>query len=262
MNDSKKLPLSVYIIAHNEEANLLRCLRSVQGWVNEMVVVTNDCTDRTAEVAGAFGARVMEHPWVDFRAQKNFALQQCASEWALNLDADEEVSRALRAAIGAFLLHPGSAVAASFPRKCRLFNRWIRHGDWYPDRSLRLSRRGRASWEGDAVHTRLGIKGSVCRLKEDLLHYPYASIHVHVTRLERYADLFAIEQVRAGKRWSVWSAMTRPLWRFFRAYVLRLGWLDGYAGFYIAAMTAYYTHLRYAKWREREVTAPPGETGE
>jgi len=132
---STPLPISVIIVARNEAAILPRCLASVHGWVQESVVALNATTDASAEVVAPFGARVVHLSWKGFRDTKNEAMNLASQPWALCLDADEEVSPALRDEIHAFFQRGESAryAGARFPRKVWFINRWIRHGDWYPD---------------------------------------------------------------------------------------------------------------------------------
>jgi glycosyltransferase involved in cell wall biosynthesis len=256
------LPLSVSLIAHNEAANLPRCLRSVAGWSAEIVVVINNCTDDTAAIARSFGARVIENPWRDFQTQKNFSLATCTQPWVLALDADEEVSPALRDEIGAFFNRGEQQrfAAADFPRKSWFLGRWITHGDWYPDRCLRLFRREAGRWGGDVAHTHIVIDaGQIARLRADLHHYSYATLPSQLFKISRQSDDFLRAQIARGRGWSLGAALLRPPWRFFRAYILRLGFLDGFPGFYIAVSTAFSALLRYSRLYEhahREV-APP-----
>ena len=149
---SEHLPISVCIVARNEESNLPRLLGSVCGWVAEIVVVLNNTTDASASIAAEYGARVEHRPWIGYRDTKNEALQFAGQDWVLALDADEEISMALREEIHAFFasgFHTKHA-GARFPRKTWFLGRWIRHGDWYPDRQLRLFRRNSGRWGGQS----------------------------------------------------------------------------------------------------------------
>ena len=248
MTHPDKYPVCVIVIARNEAENLKKSLASVADWASDIVVVINDCTDNTGEVARGFGARVYEHPWQGYREQKNFALSCADQPWVLNLDADEVVSAQLRRSITAFLERDDPAVAgAVFARKTWFMGRWIRHGDWYPDRKLRLFRKGSGRFVAKAVHENIEIEGQTANLHGDLLHYSFPSIrHYHQKQLI-YAEEFFRQQLREDKKWSGPQAVIRPLWRFFRAFFLRLGFLDGFAGFYIAFATAYFTLLRYSQ---------------
>ena len=249
------LPLSVVIIARNEAANLPRCLASVQGWVTEIVIALNDTTDESEAVAKKYGAVVHHLLWQGYRDSKNAVLALAQQAWVLSLDADEEVSPGLRDALAAFLARPDrdQFAGARFPRQVWFIDRWIRHGDWYPDLSLRLLHRGQARWGGDAfVHEKVECDGPVATLTGDLLHHSFPTLASHVAKINPFADLFVQQQQAKGKRFSVAAAIFRPGWRFFRAYVLKLGCLDGYPGFYIAWATAFGTFVRYSRLYEAE----------
>ena len=255
------LPISVVIVAKNEAANLPRCLASVQGWVAEVVVALNATTDGSAAIAQAAGARVCPIAWQGFRDTKNAALALAAQPWVLSLDADEEVSPALRAEIAAFFARADRERFAGvrFPRKVWFIDRWITHGDWYPDLSCRLFQRGRARWGGDEfVHEKVDCGGGpVATLHGDLHHYSFPTLASHVAKINPFADLFVRQQQARGEGFALGAAVLRPGWRFFRAYVLKLGCLDGFPGFYIAWATAFGTFVRYSRLYEAEQAKKP-----
>ncbi len=241
------------IVAKNEAHHLPRCLASVQGWVAEIVVVLNDTTDASESIALAVGARVQHLPWQGYRDTKNAALALAAHNWVLALDADEEVSPELRAVIVAFFGDIDQYSGARFPRKVWFIDRWITHGDWYPDHCLRLFRRDRARWSGGAfVHETITCDGGVATLRGDLHHYSFPTLASHVAKINPFADLFLRQQQADGARFSFPAAVFRPGWRFFRAYVLRRGFLDGFPGWYIAWATAFGALVRYSRLFEAE----------
>lgn len=259
---STSLPVSAVIVARNEARNLPRCLASVQGWVGEIVVVLNDTTDGSKQIAQAHGAVVFETEWRGYRDTKNLALSKAAQPWALALDADEEVSAALRADIEAYF-RVGDHMrfsGARFPRKVWFIDRWITHGDWYPDHCLRLFRRDQARWGGDAfVHEKVEIDGPVATLPGDLHHYSFPNLSTQVAKINPFADLFMEQQKARAGRFSLLTAILRPGWRFFRAFVLKLGFLDGYPGFYIAWATAFSALVRYSRLYEAENRKDPAK---
>jgi glycosyltransferase involved in cell wall biosynthesis len=260
VSPGRQLSLSVTIIAKNEAHNLPRCLASVSGWVAEIIVVLNDTTDASESVARAAGAKVHHLPWRGYRDTKNAAVELAQQPWILSLDADEEVSPALRADITAFLTRPDldTFAGARFPRKVWFIDRWITHGDWYPDYSLRLFHRERARWGGDAfVHERVECQGAVATLRGDLHHYSFPNIAAHVAKINPFADLFIKQQQSRGQRFSLAAAIFRPAWRFFRAYILKGGFLDGFPGYYIAWATAFGSFVRYSRLYEADKKASP-----
>jgi glycosyltransferase involved in cell wall biosynthesis len=258
---SPLLPLSVVLIARNEAANLPRCLASVRGYAAEIIVALNETTDDSAGVARSYGARVETLPWQGFRDTKNSVLALATQPWVLCLDADEEVSPELQKDLAAFLARPDRDrfAGARFPRLVWFINRWIRHGDWYPDYSLRLVRRGQARWGGDAfVHEKMVCDGPVATLPGDLRHYSFPTLSSQVAKLNPFADLFLRQQQAKGGRFSLGAAVFRPPWRFFRGYILRRGFLDGYPGFYIAWANAFYVLVRHSRlYEEEHVRAAP-----
>ncbi len=249
------LPLSVVIVARNEAQTLPRCLASVQGWAAEILVVLNHTTDDSETVARRLGATVLRTEWRGFRDTKNWALDRATQPWALCLDADEEVSPALHTAFAAFFARPDrdTFAGARFPRKVWFIDRWITHGDWYPDLSLRLIQRTRARWGGDQfVHEKMEADGPVATLSGDLHHYSFPTLASHVAKINPFADLFVRQQQARGGRFSLAATIIRPGWRFFRAYVLKSGFLDGFPGVYIAWATAFGAFVRYSRLYEAE----------
>jgi glycosyltransferase involved in cell wall biosynthesis len=257
LTTQKKLPVSVCLISGAEAHRLGRALASVAGWTSETIVVLNEeVSDGTDKVASGYGAQVFREPWRGFAAQKNSAAQKATQPWVLSLDADEEVSPALRAEIERALSEERRAAAPAafeFPRCTFYCGRWIRHGDWYPDRVTRLWRKELAVWEGVEPHPRLAVRGAVGRLRADLLHFSQESINRQVVKTVNYADEFARHCAIQGRRTSFLDLLIRPVWRFVRAYFLKLGFLDGWQGYTIAWLTAFYTFLRYVRAREDQM---------
>lgn len=243
-------PISVCLIAGNEAARIRRALDSVAGWASEIIVVLNDdVSDGTDKICEAAGAKVFREPWKGYVGQKNSAAEKCSQPWLLNLDADEEATAGLRAEISRAIAASGEKAAFRFPRCTRFCGRWIRHGDWYPDRQTRLWRRGRARWVGESVHERLEVDGAVGTLSAELLHHTAETIDAHIAKIPRYTDEFARDAAARGHRPGGFDLLARPAWRFFRGYIFRGGFLDGWQGAYIAWTTAFYTATRYAKTR-------------
>lgn len=251
-----KLPVSVCIISGNEAHRIGGALKSVVDWVSEIVVVLNeDVNDGTDKIAQSFGAKIYREQWRGFVAQKNSAASKANQTWILNLDADERVSPELRDEIIRRLEKDRDIYAAySFPRCSFYLGRWIRHGDWYPDRCTRLWQRGRAQWAGEDPHAKLVVHGRTAKLKSDLRHRFTESINYQITKTVNYADVFARHAATSGKQVRLFDMLFRPVWRFWRGYLFRLGFLDGWQGFAVAWMTAFYTFLRYARARESQLS--------
>lgn len=253
------LPLSIAIITYNEERNLERCLQSVADLAREIVVVDSESTDATLAIAEKFGTIIHRQPWLGYRDQKNLALDHCSQPWVLALDADEEISPELKKEIIAFFEQGKDQYfnGARFPRKTWFLGRWIRHGDWYPDFQLRLFRRDKGRWK-EPIHEFINIQGSVATFSEDLLHYSFPSMNRYIDKINPFADEFLKKELAAEKSWSLLKNISRPLWRFFRGYILRRGFLDGFPGLWIAVATAFSTFVRYSRQYELEVTGCRG----
>lgn len=250
------LPVSVCMISGAEAGRIGRALQSVAGRAGEVIVLLNeDVRDGTGGLCEARGAKVYCEPWKGFVGQKNSAADKASCPWILSLDADEEVPPALWAEIGAVLDDPaenGPYAAFDFPRCSWYCGRWIRHGDWYPDRVIRLWRKGSATWVGIEIHERLEVKGSIGHLRSDLLHYSNPSIRWQLDKIGRYADPFVRHCLETGRKVGWLDIAVRPAWKFLRAYFFRLGFLDGWQGFYVAALNSFSTLTRYALVREAE----------
>ncbi len=245
-----EISLSVTLITRNEGENIAACLQSV-AFADEWVVVDSGSTDRTREIAEAFGARVVvTDDWPGFGVQKNRALALARGRWVLSLDADERVSDALAEQIkavvsGSTAVPPADGYELS--RLSRFCGQWIRHGDWYPDRVLRLFRRERGRFSDDLVHERLQLDGNRARLRGDLLHETMPTLDDALDKMNRYSSGRARDKVRAGRRGGLASALGHGLWAFVRSYLLRRGFLDGRLGFVLAVYVAEGTYYRYLK---------------
>ncbi|RYF19278.1 MAG: glycosyltransferase family 2 protein [Comamonadaceae bacterium] len=241
-------PLSVILITRNEEANIREWLASVD-FASELVVVDCGSTDATVTLARAAGARVLVTPdWPGFGAQKNRALDLATQPWVLSLDADERVTPQLREEILA-LVRGGAAAhdAFSVPRRSSFCGQYMAHSGWYPDRVVRLFRRGTARFSDDLVHERLVTQGSPGQLRGDLLHATYPDLESMLEKLNRYSSASAESMFRQGQRSSLGGALLRGWWAFFRTYVLRSGWRDGRMGLVLAVSIAEGTYYKYLK---------------
>ena len=248
MRPNNPLPLSVCLISGNEAKRISRALESVSGWASETIVVLNDdVSDSTEQIALAAGAKVFRESWAGYVAQKNSAAAKCTQPWLLNIDADEEVTPALQMDIERVIADPSPPAAFRIPRCTRFCGRWIRHGDWYPDFQTRLWQQGQARWVGGSIHETLATDGAVGKLYTDLLHHTSDSIDNYIGKIPRYSDEFATDSAAHGHSPPSLDLLVRPAWRFFRGYFLRRGILDGWQGIYIAWLTAFYTATRYAK---------------
>ncbi|KAA3612945.1 MAG: glycosyltransferase family 2 protein [Planctomycetota bacterium] len=248
MEACDKIPISVCIIAQNEEEDIADCLRSAD-FAEETLVLDGGSEDRTCAVAVASGARVERRAFDGWVSQKNAAVALAKHDWILSLDADERISPALREEI-LQLFHGGAEpvhCAYDLPRRAYHLGRWIRGGGWYPDRKLRLFCRRHARFVGRNPHDYVEYKGSIGHLRGDLLHYPYRDLFEHVARMDRYTTAAAQAAFEQGRRFPLLRMLLTPPMRFFKAYFLRAGFRDGRVGLILAFMAAVYELVRYAK---------------
>lgn len=243
------MSLSVAIITFNEETNLPRTLESVK-WADEIIVVDSQSTDRTVEIARSFGAKVFIEPWKGFAAQKNSAIDKATCDWILSIDADEVVPSDLRQEIRNTLdsqASSGSPVGYWMPRMNYILGRWIRHGGFWPDRKLRLFRRGCGHLPERAVHETIHVDGPVGFLHEPLFHEPYPTLETYIEHMDRYSSLGATMAAARSSGFSFGNIVLRPFFTFVYNYILRLGFLDGREGLLLHLYHSVYVSWKYAK---------------
>lgn len=256
--------LSVIVITKNEARHIAGCLESV-GFADEWIVVDSGSSDATVEIARAHGAQVTVTPdWPGFGPQKSRALAQARGEWVLSIDADErvgpELARQIRRVVAAGAdtsgsasdgpggqKPPGEPLGYELSRLSSFCGQWMRHGDWYPDRVLRLFRRGSGRFSDDLVHERVVVEGSVGRLEGDLLHDTMPDLADALDKMNRYSSGRALDRVRRGARGGLAKAVAHGGWAFVRSYLLKRGFLDGKLGFVLALYIAEGTYYRYLK---------------
>ncbi|MDP2811745.1 MAG: glycosyltransferase family 2 protein [Rhodocyclaceae bacterium] len=278
-----RLPLSAVLITRNAAAQFPACLESL-AFCAEIVVVDSGSTDETVEIAQAAGARVIHQDWLGYGPQKQFAVDQAAHDWVLCVDADERVSERLRERILAVLpalkehagppqvlpgpLGGGRGLAATsggaffhayrFPRCNRFLGRYLRHGEGYPDWSLRLFDRRHARWSDDVVHEKVVADGPVGTLAGDLLHDSAETLEHYLAKQDRYTTLAAKAALAAGKRASLARLLFSPSIRFVKFFFLRLGFLDGLPGLVHILIGCRNSHAKYVKMRGIQRNTPRG----
>jgi glycosyltransferase involved in cell wall biosynthesis len=241
--------ISVTIITHNEEANIVPCLESAK-WADEIVVLDSNSTDGTVELARQFTDRVLSVPWRGFGKNKNQAVDEARMEWIFVLDADERITPALRQEIQAILQADGPADGYRVPRRNHFCGRFVKHLGWYPDYSIRLFRKAKGRFNEREVHESVEINGQVGTLQQPMLHYTYKSISDFVLRMDRYSALAAQELLKQGRQ-PMWGELIwRPFFTFLKLYVLQKGFLAGRDGYTLAFLYSTYNFLKYYKFRE------------
>lgn len=238
--------LSVILITKNEAGNIRDCLQSV-AWADEIIVVDSGSTDGTADIARELGAQVHVHTdWPGFGPQKNRALSYASKEWVFSIDADERVTPEQRAELE-LAMQEGGADGYFCPRLSQFCGKFVHHSGWYPDYVLRLFKRGKGRFSESLVHESVVLTGRTRKLKTPILHYSYVTRDDVERKVEHYSTAASRQMFQAGKRSSLLGAMLSGGWAFVRTYLLRLGVLDGSAGWNIACMNARTTYLKYRK---------------
>jgi glycosyltransferase involved in cell wall biosynthesis len=249
--DRTKMPLSVAIIARNEEERLPDCLRSVR-FADDVVVVDSGSVDNTVQIAKSFGARVFVREWMGFSGQKQFAVDQCRHDWVLILDADERVPEETAILIQREVAAEAQVASAfSIKRKNLLYGRWIEHCGWWPDRIVRLVNKNDGRFDGRAVHEKWLSRGNVGKLDVFIEHRSFRNCSELVDKMENYSSLAAEELFKKGQRANATTPVFHGVWMFIKTYFLEMGLLDGFEGFLISCMNAGGSFLKYAKLREK-----------
>ncbi len=242
------MTISAILITKNEEHNIERCLRSVE-WVDEIIVVDSDSTDKTVELARKFNAKVFSPEWRGFGPTKQYALEQAGGDWILSIDADEEVSFTLKNEILQLLDSGPEADGYSIPRKTQFLGRWILHSGWYPDYVLRFFKKSKGHFTSALVHEKIEVDGPTLRLHNPMMHYSYPTLEDYIRKLDQYSSLGAQELFDAGRKFKSIQLIFKPPASFLRKYIVQQGWRDGWEGFLIAYLTSTGTLLKYAKLR-------------
>ena len=239
--------ISAVIITKNEEKNIERCLNSLDGVVDEIILFDSQSEDRTLEIAERFGVKVFQCEWKGYAKTKNEANKKVSNDYVLWLDADEALSEELRSSIAREkeLLVGAYTIA----RRNNYCGTWLMHGGYYPDRKIRLFPKGKGFWQGDFVHEALNVEDGieVKNLEGDILHYSYYTTAEHAERIDKYASLGA-ERVKENlNSINLFKLIFSPPFRFLKSYILQLGFLDGKAGFNCTALTTKEVFLKYKK---------------
>jgi glycosyltransferase involved in cell wall biosynthesis len=239
------MKLSATIITRDEEKNIGDCLASLD-FVHEIIVVDSGSTDRTKEICRAHPkVKFFTQEWLGYGKQKNRAAELAKHDWILNLDADERVTPTLRQSIGN--ADTKTFTAARIARENYFGTRWIRHCGWYPDYNYRLYNRNQCRFSERIVHETLEHDGNTATLEGNLIHFTYENISDYLLRMDSYSTLSAQEMFKSGKKTGIASLMFKPLATFVKMYIIKRGFLGGYAGLTLSLLYAQYTFCKYAK---------------
>jgi glycosyltransferase involved in cell wall biosynthesis len=250
-----RVPLSILLPTFNSAATLRETLESVK-WAEEILVVDSFSTDTTLSICAEYGARILQHEYVNSAKQKNWAAPQCRHDWILQIDTDEVLEPGLREEIEEVLVKPLSTVDAfRLPRKNHILGRWIRHAGIYPDYQTRLFRRDKGRWREREVHAHLKVPGEVRTLRHHILHFGMPHISKQLRNLDRYTRYEADELRKQGVRFHGTRLVFGPLAIFFQRYVWQKGFLEGWRGFVLCGYLTIYDFLTQAKlWELDELS--------
>ncbi len=253
---SAKIELSVALATFNEERILGKCLESVKDLADEIVVVDGSSSDKTAEIAKSFGAKVItaeNKPIFHFNKQK--AIEECRGEWILQLDADEIVPADLAGEIKKVVGNSADEAEAYWLKRKKMFlGQWMKKGGQYPDPVIRLFKKGKAFLPCQSVHEQMAVQGRVGWLQNSLIHLSSPSFTSYLTKDNRYSTLTALEMAEKKVPLNFRSFLKYTVWEpnriFFSIYCRHLGFLDGFPGFVFACYSGLHMMNAYIKYWE------------
>lgn len=239
--------ISACVISFNEEKKIEDCLKSLQPVVDEIIVVDSLSTDKTVEIISKYTDKIFQQKFLGHIEQKNLAVSKASHDWILSLDCDERLSEELQKAILAIKDNLSSQDAYKMARKTFYVYRWLNHC-WYPDKKIRLFNKQKAKWGGTNPHDKVLVNtDSVRELNGDILHYSFDSISAHIQTLDKFTEIGAQEIIKKGKKVNLLSPLLHAKWTFIRLYILRLGFLDGFAGFVVSVLSFMHVFVKYSK---------------
>lgn len=244
-----KLRLSSIIIAKNEEANIERCIKSQLDCIDDIVVlIDKSTTDNTLEIVKSFeSVNYEEVKWQGYSKTKKHALAKTIYDWVFWIDADEAIRGELIEELIEFKNSKPSASAYSVARRAYFLNKWIKHSGWYPNRVTRLFNKNLASFSDNDVHEHLIVNGKIGKLKNDLDHFTDPNIHHYFEKFNKYTSLAAGEMADKNRKANYSDLWIRPVFIFFKMYILKRGFLDGIQGLMLALLSSSYVFTKYSK---------------
>jgi glycosyltransferase involved in cell wall biosynthesis len=242
--------LSVVVLTKNEEKNIGDCLESVKGWADEIVVVDDESTDRTVEIASKFTDKIIIKKMDIEGKHRNFAYAQARNLWILSLDADERITQELRREIEQILKTGKSYNGFTIPRRNYIGDYWVRYGGWYPSPQLKLFRKDKFKYEEVNVHPRAFTDKPCGHLNSDIIHYSYKNLEDFFAKLNNQTSREAEKWFNQNKPMRIAQFLWRSFDRFIRTYIVKRGYKDGFMGFVVAFNTTLYQFISYLKYRE------------
>ncbi len=242
--------VTAIITCFNEEQHIEAVLESV-AWCNEIIVVDSFSTDSTVEKAQRFHARILQHAYESPARQKNWVIPQAANEWILLLDADERVTPELKNEIISVLSQDAIACDGFWIyRRNHFMGKEIKFSGWQRDKVIRLFRRDTCRYRDVEVHEEIETAGRVGKLENKMLHYTFTDLEQYLVKWNRYSGMSAIDYSKKTPKLNLFHFAVKPAFRFFKHYIIDLGFLDGYPGFIISKLAAEGVFFRYMKLYE------------
>lgn len=242
--------LSVAMITFNEEKNLDRTLKSLRDLADEIVIVDSGSTDRTEEIAKKYGAKFIRQSWLGYGKQRNFAFDNSSEEWILCIDADEELTEELYLKIRGIIKNSSDKNVYEINRISVCFGKILKHGGWEKSYAVRLFKKGSGRFNDNTVHESFETRSPIIKIRESLLHHSYLTLEDYFSKFNRYTTEGALEYYKKGKKSNVFQITLNPIYKFFRMYIFRFGFLDGIEGLMIATTSSLYSMVKYFKLRE------------
>nr|WP_321450060.1 glycosyltransferase family 2 protein [uncultured Carboxylicivirga sp.] len=242
------MKLSVGIITYNEDNKIAATIEAVKNIADEIIIVDSHSSDKTVSISEKLGAKVYTENWKGYGAQKNSVLDKCQGEWILLLDADEVVSNELSVEITKLISHSSYDVY-KIKRSAVCFNKKIKHGGFGDDYVIRLWKNGKVHLGEETVHEKYLTNSEVGTIKSTLWHHTYLTLEEYFTKFNKYTTLVANERLKKGKKPSIIKLYINPIFKFIKIYFIKLGFLDGFEGFLLAALASFYTFIKYSKLR-------------
>ncbi len=241
---------SAVIVTKDEEENIKDAIESVKDF-SEIIIIDSFSSDRTVEICKKYTDKIFQEEWRGYAKQKQLGIDRASMPWVLILDADERLTPELKAEVMNVMDNKGHS-GFYIARKNFFLGKWIRHGGWWPDYTLRLFRKENAFIEEREVHEKVVVKGKTGYLINPMVHYTSRNISDFHKKLEVYATLSAKEMEKKGVRPSILSLVLHPFFTFLKMFLIRRGFLDGAYGLILAVLYSYYAFLKYAKsWENK-----------
>ena len=253
--------VSAVVIAYNDEASMRLCLESLH-WADEIIVVDSFSTDQTTAISLEYTDKVFQHEFQGFGRLRNESMAHASYDWVFSLDTDERATEEVCQEIRRRLREGPDANAYFVPRLNYFLGRWIKHCGWYPDyRQPQLYHKSHMRYREDLVHESFEVNGPIGHFSSHVLQYPFQDVDHYFRKMDRYSSLMAKQMQARGRRFRTHQLISHPLFTFFKMYVMRRGFLDGYAGLILSGLYAYYTFVKYAKFWEQEKEESSGTSG-